>query len=278
MGRNPWDDIFEQRARMIEQLYPPQVMREIQKTVRAFESTGLAGTLWDKRTNDMLALAWKDYVSEINASFARLREAQSAFGLLALETGSPTRALLEQFRAEARELSERLDNLKKQGAAAESDVRGLQQIAAEAARLAEYAPPPTQPEVASVPVWIPPIAGSGRQAKLEQEVEECRDAIHDLRTRLEISEAMRYEASGDYEHAEFHAQLVVKQQPNSIWPLFLLGRILNRQGKHAEACAAFDEAQRIDPDCFADQQDGWAIYQSSLKGQRWEGGKNDVES
>lgn len=278
MARNPWDDIFEQRARLIDQLYPTQIMREIQKTVRAFESTGLAGTLWDKRTNDMLALASKDYTSEIDACFARLREARSAYGPLTLEMGSPARAMLEQFRAEARELGECLANLKKQGAAAESDVRSLQQIAAEAARLAEYAPPPTQPEVASVPVWIPPAAGVGRQSNLEQEVEECRAAIHDLRTRLELSEAMRYEASGDYEHAEFHAQLVVKQQPNSIWPLFILGRILNRQGKHAEACAAFDEAQRIDPDCFAAEQNCWAIYQASLKGQRWEGGKDDAES
>lgn len=130
----------------------------------------------------------------------------------------------------------------------------------------------SEPPMSTPVMWVQPLRD--RHAELERKFEDSSEENRELREQVVQSllrEVVRALKAGDHEAAEPAARLLVQQRPDRAEPLLVLGVILNGQGKHAEACVIFEQAVRIDPDCFASEQGYryWLVYEASLNGQIW---------
>jgi tetratricopeptide (TPR) repeat protein len=93
----------------------------------------------------------------------------------------------------------------------------------------------------------------GRQARLSGRLDDARRLLADALTRSPASTVIMLEltltevAAQAYDAAEQHVRRAIEAQPNEAEAHAMLGSVLEAQGRHAEAAAAYDVAVSLDP-------------------------------
>ena len=131
------------------------------------------------------------------------------------------------------------------------------------ASLAPRPPPPCARRWSIAPVEL---------ARFDDAVEVLREAARaspqDAEAQLKLGSALLHFA-GNASEAVPVLQAALRLRKDDARPYGELGLALHRLGQHAEAAAAFAEAERLDPDYFTDRPAARASYEASKRGQSW---------
>ena len=113
------------------------------------------------------------------------------------------------------------------------------------------------------------LAELGRYAEVVTLFRQAAEAAPgDAAAQLELGSALVHFA-GEPDDALLPLQAAVHLRPDDARAYGELGLALHRLGQHAEAVAAFGEAERLDPTYFDDRPAARATYEASKRGQAW---------